>query len=83
MTPLPQKIIDIIPELIDLTFVKAVAKDLQPSLYKKFGLGSADAPARFAKLLAEDPKISALREGLLSQKTRLEKAQRELFDFGL
>jgi hypothetical protein len=61
LAPLPQKIIDIIPELIDLTFIKAVAKDLQPSLYKKFGLGSTDAPARFAKLLAEDPKISARR----------------------
>jgi hypothetical protein len=29
-----QKIVDVIPELIDLTFIKATAKDLQPFLYK-------------------------------------------------
>lgn len=78
-----QKIIDMIPELIDLTFMKAVAKDLQPYLYKKLGFGTTDVNARFAKFLAEDSQMAARRETLMSQKTRLERVKQELYDFGL
>lgn len=78
-----QKMIDMIPELIDLTFVKAVAKDLQPYLYKKLGFGTEDASVRFAKFLAEDSQIAARRDTLMSQKTRLERVKQELYDFGL
>ncbi|KAF7979740.1 hypothetical protein HWV62_41114 [Athelia sp. TMB] len=78
-----EKIIDIVPEVIDLTFVKAVAKDLQPYLYKKLGFGTTDVNARFTKFLAEDSQMAARRETLMSQKTRLERVKQELFDFGL
>ena len=69
--------------MIDLTFIKATAKDLQPILYKNLGFGTADANSRFAKFLAEDPKIATQRETLLSQKRRLERVKQELNNFGL
>jgi len=52
-------------------------------LFKKLGFGDADASARFTRLLSENPKIIARRDGLVSQKKRLEKVRQELYDFGL
>ncbi len=70
------------PSLIDLKFVKAVGKALQPFLIKKFELGSNEANVKCAKYLAEDPVVTAVREELGVKKRRLEKVQEELYRFG-
>ncbi|KAK0496696.1 P-loop containing nucleoside triphosphate hydrolase protein [Armillaria luteobubalina] len=77
-----KRIIDYVPSLIDLKFVKAVGKALQPFLIKKFELGSNEANVKCAKYLAEDPVVTAVREELVVKKRRLEKAQEELYRFG-
>lgn len=70
------------PSLIDLKFVKAVGKALQPFLINKFELGSNEANVKCAKYLAEDPVVTAEREELGVKKRRLEKVQEELYRFG-
>ncbi|PBK78915.1 hypothetical protein ARMSODRAFT_947905 [Armillaria solidipes] len=77
-----KRIIDYVPSLIDLKFVKAVGKALQPFLIKKFELGSNEANVKCAKYLAEDPVVTAVREELGVKKRRLEKVQEELYRFG-
>ncbi|KAK0211639.1 P-loop containing nucleoside triphosphate hydrolase protein [Armillaria fumosa] len=77
-----KRIIDYVPSLIDLKFVKAVGKALQPFLIKKFELGSNEANVKCAKYLAEDPVVTAVREELVVKKRRLEKVQEELYRFG-
>ncbi|KAK0463456.1 P-loop containing nucleoside triphosphate hydrolase protein [Desarmillaria tabescens] len=77
-----KRIIDYVPSLIDLKFIKAVGKALQPFLIKKFELGSNEANAKCAKYLAEDPGVTAEREELCTKKRLLEKVQEELYRFG-
>ncbi|KAF5339054.1 hypothetical protein D9758_014124 [Tetrapyrgos nigripes] len=52
-----KRIIDNIPSFIDLRFVKALSKELQPFLITKFGLGNSSASERCAQYLAEDPVV--------------------------
>ncbi|KAK0196410.1 P-loop containing nucleoside triphosphate hydrolase protein [Armillaria mellea] len=68
-----KRIIDYMPSLIDLKFVKAVGKALQPFLIKKFELGSNEA---------NYPVVTTVREELGVKKRRLEKVQEELYKFG-
>lgn len=75
--------IDNIPSLIDLKFVKAITKELQPFLISELGLGSAHANDRCAKYLAENPNVVARRDELVSRKNRLESVKIELQNFGL
>ncbi|KAJ7472548.1 Dynamin central region-domain-containing protein [Mycena latifolia] len=63
-----KRVIDIIPALIDLKFVKAIHIDLQPLLIAKLDLGNTDAVNRCLELLAQDPKVVARRIALTSQK---------------
>ncbi|PBK80191.1 hypothetical protein ARMGADRAFT_1003277 [Armillaria gallica] len=77
-----KRIIDYVPSFIDLKFVKAVGKALQPFLIEKFELGSNEANVKCAKYLAEDPVVTAEREELDAKKKRLEKVQEELYRFG-
>ncbi|KAF5317462.1 hypothetical protein D9758_018043 [Tetrapyrgos nigripes] len=78
-----KRIIDNIPSFIDLRFVKALSKELQPFLITKFGLGNSSASERCAQYLAEDPVVVERRDELLARKTRLDKVQQELISFGL
>lgn len=78
-----QRVIDNVPALIDLRFVRAVASDLLPFLIEKFELGTANATARCGKYLAEDPNVVVRRDELLARKKRLESVAAELHDFGL
>ncbi|KAF9459501.1 P-loop containing nucleoside triphosphate hydrolase protein [Collybia nuda] len=78
-----KRIIDNVPSLIDLVFVKPVGKELQAFLISKFSLGAADANNRCALYLAESPVVTARRKELLAKKERLEAVQRALRDFGL
>lgn len=80
---LGQRIIDSIPMMIDLHFVKAVGKDLQAFLISRLELGAADAAARCAAYLAEEPVLVARREELTAKRRRLETVRLELYKFGL
>ncbi|KAG6811611.1 hypothetical protein H0H92_006626 [Tricholoma furcatifolium] len=78
-----KRVIDIIPSLIDLLFVKAIAKDMQGSLISKLSLGTADARQRCAQYLEENPTVVAKRKELTAQKERLEEVRKALHQFGL
>ncbi|KII84204.1 hypothetical protein PLICRDRAFT_46578 [Plicaturopsis crispa FD-325 SS-3] len=78
-----KRVIDNVPILIDLLFVKAVSKDVQSFLVTKLGLGTANATARCAQYLAEDPNIVQRRDELVARKKRLENVADELYNFGL
>ncbi|KAK7461117.1 hypothetical protein VKT23_009043 [Stygiomarasmius scandens] len=77
-----KRIIDNIPSFIDLRFVKALSKELQPFLISKFGLGTQMASERCAQYLAEDPSLIAKRDELTARKKRLDSVQQELMGFG-
>ena len=78
-----QRIIDNVPSLIDLKFLKAIRKELQGFLLPKLSIGAPDARDNCAKLLAEDPVMASRRDELTARKNRLESVQSELRMFGL
>jgi hypothetical protein len=78
-----QRIIDNVPTLIDLKFVKAITKELQNFLISELGLGTAKANDRCAKYLAEDQNVVARRDELVARKNRLESVKVALQNFGL
>ncbi|KIM82118.1 hypothetical protein PILCRDRAFT_485567 [Piloderma croceum F 1598] len=78
-----KRVIDNVPSLIDLKFVKAITKELQNFLISNLGLGTTNANDRCGKYLAEDPNIVARRDELVSRKNRLEAVKIELQNFGL
>jgi hypothetical protein len=78
-----QRVIDNVPSLIDLKFVKAITKELQNFLISELGLGTEHANDRCAKYLADDPNVVARRDELLARKNRLESVKMELQNFGL
>ena len=75
--------IDNVPAIIDLRFVRAIANELLPFLIEKFEIGTADATSRCRIYLAEDPNLVARRDELTAQKKRLESVAAELHSFGL
>ncbi|KDQ60443.1 hypothetical protein JAAARDRAFT_125646, partial [Jaapia argillacea MUCL 33604] len=78
-----KRIIDNIPLMIDLQFVKAVGEDLQPFLVGKLGLGNSSASERCASYLVEDPSVVTKRDELIARKNRLELVATKLYHFGL
>lgn len=74
---------DNVPLAIDYEFLRAFSEDLQECLLKHLGLGAADAVAKCAAYLEEDPFNTARREELLARKKRLESVQEELLRFGI
>ncbi|KAI8996213.1 P-loop containing nucleoside triphosphate hydrolase protein [Trametes punicea] len=78
-----KRIIDYVPLSIDQHLLYELAENLQGVLIGKLGLGSAQADARCATYVAEDPHVVALRQELMAKKSKLETVQRELFNFGL
>lgn len=70
--------IDNVPGLIDLKFVKAVTKDLQTFLIEKFSLGSDAGTEKCKSFLVEDPMVMAQRQELLAREKRLLSVQHEL-----
>jgi len=78
-----KRVIDNIPAVIDLQFVRAVAKELLPFLMKKFELGTANGAARCGMYLAEDESLVAKRDELTARKKRLDNVAAELYNFGL
>jgi hypothetical protein len=78
-----QRVIDVIPSLIDLKFLKALTKDMQSFLISKMELGSAGVAVRNARFLAEDPSMIARREELTERRKRLEHVAAEFGKYGL
>ncbi|KAJ8092575.1 hypothetical protein PM082_006900 [Marasmius tenuissimus] len=78
-----KRIIDNIPGLIDLRFLKELGKELQPFLVKQLGLGTAAANEKCAEYLTEDRMIIAKRNELEARQARLESVQGELNNFQL
>ncbi|KAG6807134.1 hypothetical protein H0H93_001922 [Arthromyces matolae] len=78
-----KRVIDMVPALIDLLFVRAIADDMQSSLITKFSLGTVDARERCARYLAENPMVVIRRKELTAQKHRLEEVRHALHSFGL
>ncbi|THU79389.1 hypothetical protein K435DRAFT_973183 [Dendrothele bispora CBS 962.96] len=78
-----KRVVDVIPSLIDLCFVKGLAEEVQPYLVMKLGLCTTSASEKCAKFLAEDASVAAKREALMSRKTMLQNVLQELRDFGL
>ncbi|KAJ6593012.1 Dynamin central region-domain-containing protein [Mycena capillaripes] len=77
-----RRIIDIIPGLIDVKFVKTFASGLQANLIREFKLGQPDAHAQCAEYLTEDPAVATRRADLTQRLNMLESVQRDLLDFG-
>ena len=75
--------IDYVPMAIDCEFLKAFGEELHMHLTRQLGLGTADAVAKCAAYLEEDPHVVARREELTGRKQRLENVQEELLRFGL
>lgn len=75
--------IDNIPSLIDLLFVRRLGDTLQPFLISKFGMGTPSANERCASYLGEDPMLVANRDELLAKKKRLESIDKELDEYSL
>ncbi|KIJ68611.1 hypothetical protein HYDPIDRAFT_146952 [Hydnomerulius pinastri MD-312] len=78
-----KRMIDNIPSLLDHLFVKAVARQLQPFLITRLGIGSTQSKERLAMYLEEDSRVVAQRAELVARKTRLETVETELQTFGL
>lgn len=78
-----QRIIDNVPQTIDLVFLKALSENLMPFLISKLALGTADSNTRCTMYLAEDPVLVARRRELKARKERLEEVQMALQSFGI
>ena len=79
-----QRVIDNVPSLINLKFIKAITKELQNFLILNLGLGMMNANNQYSKYLAKDPNIVAHRDELVFQKNRLEEGVKiKLQNFGL
>lgn len=74
--------IDDIPQLIDLLFVKGIARELQSFLVGELDLGSDLARERCRAWLAEDPAIATHRATLSGRKKALEALLGKLDAFG-
>ncbi|KIJ68612.1 hypothetical protein HYDPIDRAFT_106826 [Hydnomerulius pinastri MD-312] len=77
-----KRVIDNIPSLVDLLFVKAISKDLQSCLISKLAIGTS-SPNHLAEYLEEDPQISAQREKMATQMHMLKEVDTELHRFGI
>jgi len=82
VTFLLQRIMDNVPSLIDLKFIKAIGHQLQPFLISKLCLGTAQANESCERYFREDDEIVAQRTELSAQKERLESVKKELLSFG-
>jgi hypothetical protein len=78
-----QRIIDNVPSIIDLKFVKAIAQDVQSYLIEKFEIGTVKGTEKCAFYLTEDKVVRRKREELLGQEKRLVEVQRKLEEFAM
>ncbi|KAA1467036.1 P-loop containing nucleoside triphosphate hydrolase protein [Dentipellis sp. KUC8613] len=76
-----KRIIDSIPMLIDLKFVRGIMQDMHDHLIREMGLAGDGATERCARYLAEDPDVVARRDEALARRATLESVQKELNNF--
>ncbi|TFY58995.1 hypothetical protein EVG20_g7953 [Dentipellis fragilis] len=76
-----QRIIDSIPMLIDLKFVRGIMQDMHNHLIREMGLAGDGATERCARYLAEDPDVVARRDEAMARRATLESVQKELNNF--
>ncbi|KAA1467041.1 hypothetical protein DENSPDRAFT_66992 [Dentipellis sp. KUC8613] len=76
-----KRIIDAVPMLIDLKFVRGIMKDMHDHLIKEMGLVGEGATERCARYLAEDPDVVARRDEAMGRRAILENVQKELNRF--
>ncbi|CAL1705006.1 unnamed protein product [Somion occarium] len=77
-----KRIIDNLPRVIDLDFLRSIAKELQDSLIEGLSLAAGDATARAEGYLAEDPDVATRRASLARQRDMLEIVLQKIFLFG-
>ncbi|TFK69296.1 hypothetical protein BDN72DRAFT_959668 [Pluteus cervinus] len=73
-----KRVIDVIPMLIDLKFVRAIAGEMQKNLLEKLALGNEDVRERCVEYLRQDPVVERRREELEAMMQRMKSAQVEL-----
>lgn len=78
-----KRIIDNVPSLIDLMFVKAIGDQMQDSLVRKLDLFSRSGNENCAMLLEESSIIAEKRKELMARQEKLEEVNRALQTFGL
>ncbi|KAJ6477061.1 P-loop containing nucleoside triphosphate hydrolase protein, partial [Mycena sanguinolenta] len=77
-----RRVIDNVPGLIDTTFGKTFASNLQGNLIRELKLGQPDAHEQCAQYLNEDPAVVSRRTELRQRLKMLESVQKDLMDFG-
>ncbi|KIP02342.1 hypothetical protein PHLGIDRAFT_32230 [Phlebiopsis gigantea 11061_1 CR5-6] len=78
-----KRVIDNIPRVIDHAFLRAIVKELYPTLVTGLALAGDNAAEQAARYLAEDHQVRAERRHLTQKKGRLEEALKELRKFQL
>ncbi|VDB92372.1 unnamed protein product [Peniophora sp. CBMAI 1063] len=78
-----KRVIDIIPMLIDLKFLRELSKQLQPHLLKTLNVGGDDVRDRFERYFSEDEDVIARRKELTQRKETLEIVKAALHRFTL
>ncbi|TFY83071.1 hypothetical protein EWM64_g941 [Hericium alpestre] len=78
-----KRVIDTIPSMIDLVFLKGVQNDIQNFLLEKIQIGGKDGRDLCARYLAEDPDVVARRDEIMARQETLEKVKAELYSFGI
>ena len=73
-----QRIIDHIPLTIELSLNRALCTHLENWLVQKLDIGGLDAVDRLKALISQDPHITATREKLTAELSKLKDVQREL-----
>jgi hypothetical protein len=73
-----KRFVDNVPKAIDEQLVLGIARGLQDALATGLGYDSHHAHERYAKLLAEPPRMAEKREKLFAHQKRLLAAQDEL-----
>jgi len=78
-----KRIIDNLPRVIDLCYLRAITKSLQPALMENFGAETGDPIARAKNYLREEQQVAIQRTALVNTQDRLDKVLRSLTEFNL
>ena len=77
-----QRVIDKVPCLIDLDFLRSIQNEVQGALIKGLELDTENATRKARQFLAEDPSVSIRRTELQRKKALLERVLKNLTQFG-
>ena len=77
-----KRVIDKLPCVIDLDFLRSIQNEVQGALIKGLELDTENATRKAQLFLAEDPSVSMRRTELQRKKTLLERVLKNLVQFG-